>query len=99
MTQADVPLGVNHNEVLLRVKNSSPPAQLAAAISHAVYDGKQVTLRCIGAAAVNQGVKGIAIARGYVAQRGLDLLCRPGFATIKMPDGDVSALVLRVFTT
>ena len=100
MAQTDLPpVGVNHNEVILRVKNSSPPASLAAAISHAVYDGKQVTLRCIGAAAVNQGVKGIAIARGYVAQRGLDLLCRPGFTTVKMADGDVSALVLRVFTS
>lgn len=89
---------VDHNAVLLRVKNSSPPAQLAAAISHAVYDSKEVTLRCIGAAAVNQAIKGIAIARGYTAQRGLDLACIPGFATVKMADGDVSAIVLRVFT-
>lgn len=99
MAHNDGPSGANHNEVILRVKNSSPPASLAAAISHAVYDGKQVTLRCIGAAAVNQGVKGIAIARGYVAQRGLDLNCRPGFTTVKMDDGDVSAILLRVFTS
>lgn len=93
------PVAVNHNDVLLRVKNSSPPAQLASAISHAVYDGKQVTLRCIGAASVNQAIKGIAIARGYVAQRGLDMSCRPGFTTVPMSEGDVSAIVLRVFTS
>lgn len=99
MAQNEGPMGVNHNEVILRVKNSSPPQSLAAAISHAVYDGKQVTLRCIGAASVNQGVKGIAIARGYVAQRGLDLLCRPGFTNVEMSDGPVSAILLRVFTS
>lgn len=99
MTNDTGPTGVNHNEVILRVSNSSPPASLAAAISHAVYDGKQVYLRCIGAAAVNQGVKGIAIAQGYVGQRGISLLCRPGFTTIKMPDGDVSAILIRVFTS
>jgi stage V sporulation protein S len=91
--------GANHNEVLLRVKNSSPPAQLAAAISHAVYDGKSVTLRAIGAGAVNQGVKAIAIAQGYVGQRGLTLLVRPGFQTVQMPDRDVSAIVLKVFSS
>lgn len=88
----------NSTEVVLRVKNSSPPASLASAISHAVYDGKQVTLRCIGAAAVNQAVKGIAIARGHVAQRALDLACKPGFMTVKVNDDDVTAVLLRVFT-
>lgn len=90
---------VNHSEALLRVKNSSSPADLASAISHAIYDGKKVTLRAIGAGSVNQAVKGIAIARGYVAQRGLDLLCAPGFITIQMDDQEVSAIVIRVFTS
>jgi len=89
---------------ILRVSNTSNPADLASAVSHALYDGKKVTLRAIGAGAVNQAVKGIAIARGYVAQRGLDLVCTPGFTTVKMPKPggtfeDVSAIVIRVFTS
>lgn len=88
----------NSTETVLRVKNSSPPGSLASAISHAIYDGKSVTLRCIGAASVNQAVKGVAIARGYVAQRALDLACKPGFETVKVSDGEVTAVVLRVFT-
>jgi stage V sporulation protein S len=84
-------------ENLLRVAATSAPSELAAAISHALYDSKRVVLRAIGAGAVNQSVKAIAIAQSYVGQRGLYLTCRPGFATVKMPDGkEVSAIVFRV---
>lgn len=53
----------NDTESLLRVKSSSSPASVASALSHAVYDNKTVVLRAIGAGAVNQAVKAIAIAR------------------------------------
>lgn len=92
-------MGVNDRdeESLLRVKASSPASDLAAAISHAIYDSRRVVLRAIGAGAVNQAVKAIAIAQTYVGQRGMYLSCRPGFATVRMPDGqDISAIVLRV---
>ncbi len=85
------------NEVTLRVKNSSPPASLASAIAHSVYEGKQVILRCIGAASINQAVKGVAIARGYVAQRALDIACKPGFITVEVAGEEVTAIILRVF--
>lgn len=92
----DIKAEMAGNEVIFRVGSASPASSLAAAISHAVYDGKKTTLRAIGAGAVNQAVKAIAIAQSYVGQRGLVLSCRPGFATVKMKDGDVSAIVLRV---
>jgi stage V sporulation protein S len=41
----------------------------------------------IGAAAVNQAVKSIAIARGYVAPNGIDLICVPAFAQLEI-DGE-----------
>ena len=72
----------------LRVGSTTSPKQLASAISHAIYDNRTPHLRAIGASAVNQAVKAIAIARGYVAQRGLDLLCRPGFADAERREGD-----------
>jgi stage V sporulation protein S len=82
---------------VLRVKSSSAPAPLASAISHAVYDGKPVTLRAIGAGAVNQAVKAVAIAQSYVGQRGLVLTCRPGFVTVTLDGKDTSAIILKVF--
>lgn len=84
------------DEALLRVSSSSSANSLASAISHAVYDGKRVTLRAIGAGAVNQAVKAVAIAQSFVGVRGLVLYSRAGFVTVAMPDREVSAVVLRV---
>ncbi len=81
------------------MKASSNAQALASAVSHAIYDSRPVTLRAIGAGAVNQAIKAIAIARGFVAPRGIDLAVRPGFTTVTMHDGDVSAVTLKVITT
>ena len=87
------------DETILRVKGTASVPPLASAISHAIYDGKTVTLRAIGASAVSQAVKAAAVARGYVAPRGIDLALVPGFTTVPMPDGDVTAITLRVVIT
>lgn len=83
-------------EDALRVSSSSNPQSVASAVAHAVYETRQVKLRAVGAGAVNQAVKAIAIARGYVAPRGLDLICKPGFTTIDSRDGEISAIVFTV---
>ena len=83
-------------ESVLRVKSTSNANSLASAISHAIYDGKKVVLRAIGAGAVNQAVKATAIAQSFVGLRGLTLWTRPGFTTVTVPDGEISAIVLRV---
>jgi len=89
----------NHNEVLLKVKSSSPASSLAAAIANNVYANKEITLRAIGAAAVNQAMKAVAIAQSYVGPRGHVLACRPGFATVTMDDGDISALIFKIIVS
>jgi stage V sporulation protein S len=92
-----MPDEANGAEVILRVKSSSSATSLASAISHGIYDGKTVMLRAIGAGAVNQAVKAVAIARSFVAARGIDLSIRPGFTTVEMPDRDnVTAMLFRV---
>jgi stage V sporulation protein S len=83
-------------EPFLRVSASSNPQSVASAIAHAIYDNRQVKLRAVGAGAVNQAVKALAIARGYVAPRGLDLTVKPGFTTIESRDGEISAIVFAV---
>ena len=84
------------DEPFLRVSASSNPQSVASAIAHAIYDKHEVKLRAVGAGAVNQAVKAIAIARGYVAPRGLDLSCRPGFTTVESRDGSISAIVFTI---
>jgi len=81
-----VPETESTEEVVLRVGNSSDVKQLASAISFALQDSKKVVLRAVGAAAVNQAAKACAVARGYVATRAVDLVVRPGFTMIDMPD-------------
>lgn len=83
-------------ETILRVKGSSSASALAAAISHGIYDGKTVVLRAIGAGAVNQGVKAVAIAQSYVGARGITLSCRVGFTDVMMPDGKVTAILIKI---
>lgn len=84
------------DEGFLRVSASSSPQALSAAIAHAIYEKHRVKLRAVGAGAVNQAIKSIAIARGYAATRGLDLVCKPGFESIESREGKISAIVLFV---
>lgn len=83
-------------EQYLRVSAGSNPQSVASAIAHALYETRSVRLRAVGASAVNQAVKAIAIARGYTAPRGLDLTCKPGFTTIDSRDGQISAIVFTI---
>ena len=85
-----------NEEKFLRVSAGSNAQSVGSAIAHALYETPQVKLRAVGASAVNQAVKAIAIARGYVAPRGLDLTCRPGFATVESRDGSISAIVFTI---
>lgn len=85
---------------IIRVVAGADPTALASAISNAFYGTNHVVLRAIGASAVNQAVKAVAISRGFVAPRGLDLICRPGFIDV---DNDrrggserITALVFRL---
>ena len=83
-------------EPFLRVSASSNPQSVASAIAHAIYDNGQVKLRAVGAGAVNQAVKAMAISSGYVAPRGIRLYFTPGFTTIQSRDGDISAIVFSI---
>lgn len=80
----------------LRVGAGSNPKAVASAIAHAIYENRTCKLRAVGAGATNQATKAIAIARGYTAPRGLDLVCIPGFDTIDSHDGTISAVVWTV---
>ena len=83
-------------EKILRVKSDSNVQALAQAIAHALYDDHHVVVRAIGAGAVGQAVKAIAVARGYVAPRGYDLVDRPGFADVVGKEGTITAIIFNV---
>lgn len=83
----------------MRVGAASNPQSLASAISHAMYDNKQVTLRAIGAGSICQAMKALAIARGFTGPRGIDLAVIPGWANVTGERGDeLSAMTFRVIS-
>lgn len=67
---------------VLKVSATSQPVRVAGAIAGVVRTQHRVEIQAIGAGAINQAVKAIAISRGYVAPGGLDLVCIPSFIDI-----------------
>ncbi len=71
----------------LKVSTRSNPNSVAGAIAGAVRQSGAVEMQVVGAGALNQAVKAVAIARGYVSTAGIDLVCIPTFADIEI-DGE-----------
>ena len=75
------------NNEILKVSTKTNPNSIAGAIVGFIKEKKKAELQAVGAGAVNQAVKGIAIARGFVASSGIDLICIPSFKEIEI-DGE-----------
>ena len=69
---------------VLKVSSRSNPNSVAGALAGVVRQMGSVEVQVIGAGALNQAIKAIAIARGYVAPSGIDLVCIPTFADVEI---------------
>jgi stage V sporulation protein S len=69
---------------ILKVSATSKPVSVAGAIAGVIRSQQRVEVQAIGAGAINQAVKAIAISRGYVAPGGIDLVCIPSFIDISI---------------
>lgn len=81
----------------LKVSSKSSPASVAGAIDGMVKDGVPVNLQCVGAGAVNQAIKAIAIARGFLIPMGLDISCAPVFSDILINGESRTAIRLSIY--
>jgi stage V sporulation protein S len=72
----------------LRVSARSDPGATAGAIAHGVRECGEAEIQAIGPRAVNQAIKAIAVARGYVAASGIDLYCVPSFTSIVVVESE-----------
>jgi stage V sporulation protein S len=72
------------------------PNSVAGAIAGVVRAEGKVQIQTIGAGALNQSIKGIAIARGYIAPTGQELVCIPFFKDIEVNGEIKTAIVLTV---
>ena len=80
----------------LKVSSKSSPTSVAGAIAGIIRDYGYVEMQAVGASAANQSIKAIAIARGYLAPSGIDLICTPSFANVEIDGEKRTAIKLLV---
>ena len=81
---------------ILKVSSKSNPNSVAGAIAGLIKEQDKVELQAIGAGALNQAIKGIAIARGFLAPSGVDLVCVPAFTEVDVEGNDRTGIKLIV---
>jgi len=80
----------------LKVGTKSNPNSVAGALANVIRQTGSVEIQAIGAGALNQAIKGIAIARGFVAPSGKNLICIPAFTDIVIEGEERTAIKLIV---
>ena len=81
---------------ILKVSSRSNPNSVAGAMAGVVRQSGAVEVQVVGAGALNQAVKAIAIARGYLTPSNVDLVCIPTFADIEIDGESRTAIRLSV---
>jgi len=81
---------------IIKVSARSRSTAVAGAIAGVVRDHKRAEVQAIGAGAVNQAIKAVAIARGYLALDGIDVICIPSFTEVAIEDQERTAVRLLV---
>lgn len=80
----------------LKVSSRSNPNSVAGALVAVIRDQGYAEMQAVGAGALNQAIKAVAIARGFVAPSGSDLVCAPAFTDIEINGEGRTALKLLV---
>ena len=81
---------------ILKISSKSNPNSVAGAIAGLVKESQKAEMQAIGAGALNQAIKGITIARGFVAPSGKNLVCTPAFIDITIDGEERTAIKLIV---
>ena len=81
---------------ILKVSSKSNPSSVAGAIANVFKEKNTVEIQSVGAGAINQAIKAIAIARGFVAPSGKNLICTPAFSDISIDGEERTAIKLIV---
>ncbi|HGD0579040.1 TPA: stage V sporulation protein S [Clostridium perfringens] len=79
---------------VLKVSTKSNPNSVAGALAAIIKERNTVEIQAVGAGAINKAVKAIAIARGFVAPSGKDIVCIPAFTDIEIDGEERTAIKL-----
>lgn len=81
---------------VLKVSANSSPKSVAGALAAVIREEGKAKIQAIGAGAINQTIKAVAICRGYVAPNGIDLIMIPAFTEIEIDNEDRTALKFKI---
>lgn len=82
---------------IIKVSSKSISQKVAGSIANSFREGKKtIEIQTVGAGAVNQAIKAISIARGFVAPLGFNLVCTPAFYDITIDGKQKTAIRLIV---
>lgn len=81
---------------ILKVSSKSNSSKVAGAIANIFREKGSVEIQTIGAGSLNQAIKAICIARGFVAPSGVNLVCIPAFTDIEIEGSEKTAIKLIV---
>ena len=80
----------------IKVSAKSRSTAVAGAIAGVIREHKHAEVQAIGAGSVNQAIKAVAIARGYLERDGLDITCVPTFVEVDVSGEERTAVKLLV---
>ena len=78
----------------LKASSKSNPSSVAGALANVFREKGNVEIQAVGAGALNQAIKAVAIARGFMAPSGKNLVCIPAFADITIDGEERTAIKL-----
>lgn len=81
---------------IIKVAATSRSTAVAGAIAGVMREKGQVDVQAIGAGAVNQAIKAVCIARVYLEEDGIDIVCVPMFVEVQIGDQERTAVRLCV---
>ncbi|RLC97871.1 MAG: stage V sporulation protein S [Chloroflexi bacterium] len=81
---------------IIKVAATSRSTAVAGAIAGVMREREQVDVQAIGAGAVNQAIKAIIIARGYLELDGIDIICVPSFVEVVIDGQERTAVRLGI---
>lgn len=83
---------------ICKVSATTSARKLAGVIAMSVRSGEQIELHAVGGGAVNQAVKAVAIARGFVAAQGYNLTTTPAFHVADVDGSEKTAIKFTIHT-
>ena len=85
-----------HDGEVLKVSTRSRPSAVAGAIAGVIREHGSAEVQSIGAGATNQAIKAVAIARSYLQEEGIDIVCVPSFIDVAIDEEERTAIRLLV---